>query len=92
MMKQLVLKWGFVFAISLSLLGYSGLVQVHWRYGTLRDAHVPETIAWYSIAFIAYVCAISWVEKKQHFAELDLGRRCCISTIDVVDDTANVVG
>lgn len=57
-------KWGFVFAASLSLLGYGGLIQMQWRYGTLRDAHVPETIGWYSVAYIAYVLALVWNEKQ----------------------------
>lgn len=35
-----------------------------WRYGTLRDGRIPETIAWYLLAFFAYLAAILWVEKR----------------------------
>ena len=63
MKERFLRKWGFVIAAAISFLGYAGLVQMQWRYGTLRDAHVPETIGWYSAAFIAYVLALIWIEK-----------------------------
>ncbi len=64
MTQNIKRQWGFVSAICLSLLAYGGMVQMQWRYGTLRDAHVPETIVWYGIAFAAFVLVIVWVEKR----------------------------
>ncbi len=64
MTQNIKRQWGFVLAICLSLLAYGGMVQMQWRFGTLRDAHVPETIGWYGIAFAAFILAIIWVEKQ----------------------------
>ncbi|KAA3660105.1 MAG: hypothetical protein DWQ04_20355, partial [Chloroflexi bacterium] len=64
MIQNIKRQWGFIFAVCLSLLAYGGMVQMQWRYGTLRDGHVPETIVWYSIAFAAFILAIIWAEKR----------------------------
>jgi hypothetical protein len=56
--------WGFLFATLLSLAAFGGLVQMDWRYGTLRDGRVPETIVWFLLAFGAYLMALFWVEKR----------------------------
>ena len=40
------------------------MVRMEWLYGTLRDGRIPETIAWYLLAFFAFLAAILWVEKR----------------------------
>lgn len=37
---------------------------MQWRYGTLRDGRVPETIFWYTLAFVGYLGATVWIEKR----------------------------
>jgi alpha-1,6-mannosyltransferase len=52
-------------ALVLATLGaYAGMVSMEWRNGTLRDGHVPETIAWYLLAFAAYLGMLFWSEKQ----------------------------
>lgn len=50
------------------MIAYGGMVSVHWRYGTLRDGHTPETLAWYGLAFVVYIAAIVWVERSGRFS------------------------
>ena len=57
-------SWGLFLLSGLSLLAYGGMVRMDWRYGTLRDGRLPETIAWYLLAFFAFLGAILWVEKR----------------------------
>ncbi|MCP4418614.1 MAG: hypothetical protein GY805_18495 [Chloroflexi bacterium] len=57
-------SWRFFLFAGLSLLAYGGMVRMEWLYGTLRDGRIPETIAWYLLAFFAYLGAILWVEKR----------------------------
>ena len=54
----------FLFFIALSLFAYGGMISVHLLYGTLRDGYVPQTIGWYLLAFVAYVGALVWVERR----------------------------
>ncbi|MCQ3977936.1 MAG: hypothetical protein DPW09_31295 [Anaerolineae bacterium] len=49
----------------IGLATYSGLVSLHSRYGGLRDSHIPETLAWYGLAFAAYLAAILWAERRR---------------------------
>ncbi|HID52266.1 MAG TPA: hypothetical protein EYP41_09530, partial [Anaerolineae bacterium] len=56
--------WGLYLTVGLSLLAYLGLVRQDWLYGTLRDGRTPQTIAWYLLAFFAYLGAILWTEKQ----------------------------
>ena len=52
----------------LSFLAYGGLVRVHWRYGTLTFAQVPQSIGWLLLAFALYVALIGWmafVDRRQ---------------------------
>lgn len=49
----------------IGLVAYSGLVSLHSRHGTLRDGHTPETLAWYGLAFTAYLAAILWAERRR---------------------------
>ncbi|MCA9921608.1 MAG: hypothetical protein KC421_04510 [Anaerolineales bacterium] len=55
---------GVMVALGIGFVAYGGLVQMQWRYGTLRDAHVPETILWYTPAFVGYLGTVAWVEKR----------------------------
>lgn len=57
-------QWGLLLAVGLSLLAYGGLVSMQWRYGTLRDGRTPETIAWYLLAFGAYLGILVWTERR----------------------------
>ncbi|MCP5098753.1 MAG: hypothetical protein GY943_24645 [Chloroflexi bacterium] len=64
-MKQTLTKqWGLVLAIGISLIAYLGLLNMQWRFGTLRDSHVPETIGWFLTAFVAYIAALFWSEHR----------------------------
>ncbi|MCP4357389.1 MAG: hypothetical protein GY796_05150 [Chloroflexi bacterium] len=55
---------GLLLLTALSLLAYGGMVRMQWLYGTLRDGRTPQTIAWYLLAFLAYLGAILWAEKR----------------------------
>ncbi len=58
-----------MFALALiGIAAYGGMVSVHLRYGTLRDGHTIETLAWYGLAFAVYVAAIVWVERGGRFS------------------------
>ncbi|MEM7114123.1 MAG: hypothetical protein AAF614_16935 [Chloroflexota bacterium] len=52
----------FLFSLAM-FIAYGGLVQLDWRFGTLRDGVVPQTIGWYGFAWIAWLAAIVWVER-----------------------------
>ena len=41
-------------------MAYSQLVALDARTGTLRDEFTPTTIAWYLVAFVAFLMAIWW--------------------------------
>ena len=41
------------------------MVSLHLQHGTLRDAHIPDTLVWYALAFVAYLAAILWVERRR---------------------------
>ena len=49
---------------SVSLLAYIAMVVIDWRYGTLRAANTPRTIAWFGLAFFAYLGLLFWAEKR----------------------------
>ncbi len=61
MVKQ---YWGLSLLTGLSFLAYLGMVSTDWLYGTLRNGRTPHTIAFYLLAFTAYLGAILWVEKR----------------------------
>ena len=71
-----------LFALALiGMVAYGGIVSVHLRYGTLRDGHIIETLAWYGLAFAAYVVAIVWVERSGRFSlAVGLGGGCSVSS------------
>jgi len=56
--------FAFILFIALSLLAYGGMIAVHGLHGTLRDGYVPQTIGWYLLAFVAYLGALVWVERR----------------------------
>ncbi|MGB1251590.1 MAG: hypothetical protein ACPG8W_13315 [Candidatus Promineifilaceae bacterium] len=47
----------------LSVLAYVGMASVDWRFGTLRDQFVVQTIGWYLAAFVPFVALIVWAER-----------------------------
>ena len=48
---------------SLTILTYIGMASVDWRFGTLRDQFVVQTIGWYLVAFAVFVVLIVWAER-----------------------------
>ena len=52
----------------IGVVAYGGMVSVHLRYGTLRAGHTPETLAWYGLAFAAYIASIVWVERTDRYS------------------------
>ncbi len=47
----------------ISLTAYGGMVILDWQSGTLRDDRVPATLAWYAVAFAAYLGSLAWAER-----------------------------
>jgi hypothetical protein len=45
-----------------NVIAYGGMVAIHWQYGTLRNGYTPITLAWYALAFIAYLSTLVWAE------------------------------
>ena len=56
-------RWPLILISGLSLVAYAGLASVDRLYGTLRAGFTPRTIAWYLLAFIAYLGLLIWAEK-----------------------------
>ena len=46
----------------ISLIAYLGLVRMEWLYDTLRDQYTSQTVAWYLLAFLAFVGLLIWAE------------------------------
>ena len=57
-------NWGFVASGIVLLLAFAAMVRLHWQFGTLRGAQVPETIGWYLLAFAGYLGALLWAERR----------------------------
>ena len=57
-------QWGLILVTAVSIVAYGGLAWLHWQYGTLRDGIIGQTIAWYLVAFAAFVGVIVWAEKR----------------------------
>jgi len=57
-------QWPLVLLSAASLLAYAALAGMDWRYGTLRAANTPQSIAWYELAFFAYLGLLIWSEKR----------------------------
>ena len=53
------------FILLLTVLAYAGMASVDWRFGTLRDQFVTQTLGWYGLAFAAFALLIVWVEWRQ---------------------------
>ena len=47
-----------------SLVAYAGMVYLDAQHGTLRAAVTPQTITFYMLAYVAYLGAIIWVERR----------------------------
>lgn len=50
---------------TISLIAYAGMVMLHWQTGTLRDGQAPTTLAWYAVAFAAYLASLAWAGRRQ---------------------------
>ena len=46
-----------------SLAAYGGMVSMQLRHGNLGTTEVAEFLAWFGLAFAAYVGAIFWLEQ-----------------------------
>lgn len=55
-------QWGLLLCAATAVLAYGGMVRLHLLHGTLREGYVPQTIAWYLLAFGAYLGALLWAE------------------------------
>lgn len=62
--------WLLIVILTTNTIAYCGIVAIHLQYGTLRDGYTPITLAWYLLAFIAYLSALVWAEFNQ-----DLSRK-----------------
>jgi hypothetical protein len=62
--RQLKQHWGLFLAGAVSLAAYSGLVQRHLQTGTLTFGSVPATLGWYTLAFLAYLGGLLWIEHR----------------------------
>jgi hypothetical protein len=61
-------QWGIIVTIAVSLAAYGGLVRLYFQTGNLNNVTVPYTLAWYAIAFVAYLGALLWVEWRGHLS------------------------
>lgn len=57
-------QWAIIGVIAVSLGAYGGLVRLYFQTGNLNNATVPHTLAWYALAFVAYLAALLWVERR----------------------------
>ncbi|MCP4415947.1 MAG: hypothetical protein GY805_04945 [Chloroflexi bacterium] len=57
-------QMGFIIFSTISLIAYLGLVRLDRLYGTLRAQYTPQTIAWYLLAFLAFVGLLIWAERN----------------------------
>ncbi len=57
-------RWPALLALVVSVVAYSGMVGVHVLGGTLRANNTPYTLAWYGLAFVAFVAILVWSERQ----------------------------
>ena len=57
-------NWGLIIALAVSLGAYGGLVRLYAQTGNLNNASITYTLAWYAIAFVAYLGAVLWLETR----------------------------
>ncbi len=57
-------QWGLIVCIAVGLSSYVGMAGLHLQQGTLRDEHTPHTLGWYGLAFVGYLAALIWVERR----------------------------
>lgn len=55
---------GLAVSAIVALLAFTAMARLDWQFGTLRGAQVPQTIAWYLLAFTAYMGALVWAERR----------------------------
>ena len=60
--------WGLIVSIAVSLGAYGGLISLHLKEANLNNGSVPFTLAWYALAFAAYLGAIAWVEWRKNIS------------------------
>lgn len=63
-MTTLRTHWGVALATILGLVGYGGMVVLDVTEGTLRADVTPRTIGLYLIAFVGFVVALVWEERR----------------------------
>ena len=51
-------------------MAYGGMVSLHLRHGTLRDIHTANTLIWYLLAFVTYLAAILWAERRRKISRM----------------------
>lgn len=49
---------------AVSVLAYAGMVSMQMRHGNLGTTEVKEFLAWFGLAFCAYVAAVVWLERR----------------------------
>ncbi|HFC11582.1 MAG TPA: hypothetical protein ENJ56_01965 [Anaerolineae bacterium] len=49
----------------LTIFAYAGMGSVDWRFGTLRDQYVTQTLGWYGLVFVLFVLLVVWLEWRQ---------------------------
>ncbi|MEM7536189.1 MAG: hypothetical protein AAF639_28660 [Chloroflexota bacterium] len=60
---------------AISLLAYAGLVSVHFTNNTLTHQHLPQTMRWFYLAFVAYGLTIYWTERQYHRGKTPISPR-----------------
>ncbi len=56
--------WPLLLAAGASLIAYGGMAVLHWQTGTLRQAATPDTLGWYTVAFLAYLGAVWGLRRR----------------------------
>ncbi|HDH03277.1 MAG TPA: hypothetical protein ENH15_03430, partial [Actinobacteria bacterium] len=56
--------WGLWAAGAIGLIAYLSLVRLDAQVGTLRDEFTPQTIGWYLLAFVGFLVALWWNERR----------------------------
>ena len=58
-------RWGLWLATTLGLAAYAGMVALDIRTGTLRASFTSQTIVWYLLAFVGFLVAVWWNERRR---------------------------
>ncbi|MEM7340831.1 MAG: hypothetical protein AAF467_19395 [Actinomycetota bacterium] len=57
-------RWGLAIAVAFGAAAYLGLVLLDRSAATLRDEHVPTTIAWWLLAWAGFAIAVAVNERR----------------------------